>query len=263
MARAAGWARAATAAAATVGRRWRRRSLWNCAWDSRRRRRWGRHCRRGGVATVVDHRVVCHAPVAGGAVHAHSQRADKGTVRAPVAVVGAVHLAAVEPPAADHVVGVRRTRVAWCRTPPISSRAAAARAAAAARQLAVPATAPVREAAAAARQRTGAGAKHRCTERPKRRLQSTAGRCRGCRSTCAACRRIQKQLILLSLFAGSELAVYTFEALTSGVEVHNGPGGAGGGGGGGNGEGGGGGGEATYGGGGGTSAHRTADASSA
>ena len=74
-------------------------------------------------------------------------------------------------------------------------------------------------------------------------------------------RSSQKQLILLSLFAGSELAVYTFEALTSGVEVHNGPGGAGGGGGGGNGEGGGGGGEATYGGGGGTSAHRTADAS--
>ena len=57
------------------------------------------------------------------------------------------------------------------------------------------------------------------------------------------------------------MAVYTFEALTRGVEVHTGPGGAGGGGGVGNGEGGGGGGEATYGGGGGTSAHRTADAS--
>ena len=65
-------------------------------------------------------------------------------------------------------------------------------------------------------------------------------------------RSSQKQLTLLSLFSGSELAVYTFEALTSGVEVHTG---AGGGGGFGEGEGDGGGDEATDGGGGGTSAH--------
>ena len=59
-------------------------------------------------------------------------------------------------------------------------------------------------------------------------------------------------------FAGSELGVYTFEALTSGVERHTC---AGGGGGVGAGEGDGGGGDATAGGGGGTSSHRTAEAS--
>ena len=52
-------------------------------------------------------------------------------------------------------------------------------------------------------------------------------------------RSSQKQLIL-PLFAGSESAWYTFEALTSGVVVQAGPGG-GGGGGVGDGEGGGGG----------------------
>ena len=44
-------------------------------------------------------------------------------------------------------------------------------------------------------------------------------------------RSSQKQLIL-PLFAGSESAWYTFEALTSGVEVQAGPGGGDGGGGG-------------------------------
>ena len=53
-------------------------------------------------------------------------------------------------------------------------------------------------------------------------------------------------------FAGSELAWYTFEALTRGVEVHTGPGGGGGDA---TGKGDGGGDEATDGGGGGTSAH--------
>ena len=53
-------------------------------------------------------------------------------------------------------------------------------------------------------------------------------------------------------FAGSELAWYTFEALTRGVEVQTGPGGGGGDA---TGKGDGGGDEATDGGGGGTSAH--------
>jgi len=73
---------------------------------------------------------------------------------------------------------------------------------------------------------------------------------------------------LLLLLAGSELAVYTFEAVTRGVEVHTDAGG-GDGGGGGDGDGGvgdseGGDGDSTtgVGGGGGTSTHRTADASS-
>ena len=66
-------------------------------------------------------------------------------------------------------------------------------------------------------------------------------------------------------FAGSELAWYTFAALTSGVEVQAGPGGGGGDstgkgdGGGGDGDGDGGGDLATDGGGGGTSTHRTAE----
>ena len=64
-------------------------------------------------------------------------------------------------------------------------------------------------------------------------------------------------------FAGSELGVYTFEALTSGVERHTCTGGGGGVGAGEGDGGGGGGGEATYGGGGEASVHRTADASSA
>jgi len=85
-------------------------------------------------------------------------------------------------------------------------------------------------------------------------------------------RSSQKQLTLLLLLAGSELAVYTFEALTSGVEVHTDAGGGNGGGGGdgdgGVGDGGGGDGDgdsttgASVGGGGGRSTHRTADASS-